>query len=305
MPNWRTAAPRKVIMRDQSRSARGFGGFSILLFGFLLSPACCASENGPLVMGIFPRRNFQETVQCFTPMARYLAERLGRDVRLDVATDFESFWEGVKTQRYDIVHYNQYHYVKSHKQFGYVVIAKNEEFGVSTIAGAISVRKNSGIRSPRDLKGKIIVFGGDRTAMQSYIVASYLLRKAGLGKSDYVEKFAKNPPNAHLAVYFGQADAAGVGDHVGELPIVNKRIDTSEMTFVAIGEPLAHLPWAVKASVETEMRDRIQDALLDLNDTLKGRQILKQARLTGLVVAVDGDYDPHRRIIREVLGEKY
>jgi phosphonate transport system substrate-binding protein len=263
------------------------------------------AQEPPLRLGIFPRYNFQATVDSFTPLARYLAAQLGREVVIDTNSDYDSFWLGVVDRRYDIVHYNQYQYLRSRRDHNYQVILMNEEFGESTIAGAISARVDSGFRSLADLKGKTIIFGGDRSAMQSYIVATYLLRRAGLNKDDYVEKFAKNPPNAHLAVYHGQADAAGVGDRVSELPAVRSKIDPAKMKLLAVGEPLAHLPWAVRGEMDPALRAKIRAALLGLRASAEGRGILKQAKLSGFAEATDKDFDPHRRIVEAVFGEKF
>ena len=258
-----------------------------------------------LIIGIFPRRNFSDTMKSFTPLAEYLSSRLGRAVKLETSNEFATFWEQVEKGRYDLVHYNQYEYVMTHKKPGYEVIAKNEEFGESTIAGSLIVRNDSGIHSIHDLKGKKILFGGGPMAMQSYITATWLLHKGGLHKGDYIEEFAKNPPNAILAVYFKQAAAAGSGDKVLQLPIVTQNIDSSKLTYLARGKQLAHLPWAVNKHVSVALRLRLKELLTTLKDNPEGRKVLKAAKLTNLVPADDHDYDPHRKIIREVLGKHF
>ena len=266
-------------------------------------PALC--EDDTLTIGVFPRRNFTDTIKAFTPLADYLAEQLGRPVRLETTRDFASFWKGVRAQRYDLVHYNQYHYVQSHKELGYRVILQNEEFGRSTISGTIMVRTDSGVTSPADLRGKKVVFGGGKKAMMSYIVATYLLRQTGLKHGDYVEEFALNPPNALMAPYYGQAAAGGVGDVVVEFPGIREKIDTSQLTFLAISDPVAHLPWAVKQDLAPQTTRQIQAAMVRLKDSAEGREILNRAKLTGLAIATDADYDVHRHIILRVSGEKF
>ncbi len=259
----------------------------------------------PLVLGIFPRLDAVETTRMFHPLAKYLSEKTGREVVLETAKDFETFWNGVTRKRYDIVHYNQYHYLKSHKEDGYQVIAKNVEQGQSTIGAALVVRTDSDIRSIADLRGRKIVFGGDRRAMQAYVVTTYLLRKGGLKPGDYAEEFSRNPPNAVMTTFFRQADAAGAGDHVLELPALAKEIDVSQLRYLATSEPLPHLPWAVRGDMPRELRVRVQQALIDLNRTAAGRAMLKHMGIDGFVAASDGEYDKHRRIIREVMGEDY
>lgn len=264
-----------------------------------------AKPSNEIVIGIFPRRNPELTIKLFTPLARHLEKELGKPVKLITTKDFESFWAGVESQRYDIVHYNQYHYVKSKKLHGYEVILKNEEFGEDTIAGSLVARTDSAINSIDDLKGKKIVFGGSRSAMQSYIVATYLLRQAGLQAGDYKEAFSRNPPNAIFASYYGQAAASGTGDKVLKLPVVTKKIDASKMKFLTRGEQLPHLPWAIKNTVPIEEQQKIQSLLSGLKNFRKGKEILAHAKLTGLNIAEDSDYDAHRGMILTVLNEDY
>ncbi len=257
------------------------------------------------MLGVFPRRSPDATREAFTPIARYLGSRLHREVRLETSYDFFSFWQNVAAGRYDIVHYNQYHYVRSHAAYGYRVILKNEEFGRSTISGAVIVRADSGIDSLEALRGRKIVFGGGQNAMISHIVVRYLLREAGLEDSDYITRFALTPPKACLAVYYRQAAAAGAGDLVFEFPSIRNSIDTDQLRLLAVSEPLAHLPWAVNAHMPPRLAKQIQSILANMDADPGGRALLHRAGLTGLRVAHDSDYDIHRHIIRLVLHEDY
>jgi len=269
------------------------------------TPSKHAKNSDEFIIGIFPRRNAETTIKLFTPLAQYLKEKLGKPVKLVTSKSFESFWQGVESHQFDLVHYNQYHYVKSQKEQGYNVILKNEEFGEDTIAGSIVVRSDSNIRGIDDLRNKKIVFGGSRSAMQSYIVATYLLRQAGLHAGDYMEAFSRNPPNAIFAAYYGQSAAGGTGDKVLKLPVVTKKIDASKMKYLALGDQLPHLPWAVSNNMPGDEQKNIQQLLADLKHSTKGKQILASAKLTGLNIAQDSDYDPHREMILAVLNENY
>ncbi len=263
------------------------------------------SDTKVITMGIFPRRNPSITTLMFTPLAKYLSDKLGRPVKLVTPRYFPDFWDKVEKNKYDIVHYNQYHYVKSHKEFGYKVILKNIEQGKSTIAGALIVRKDSGINKITDLKGKNIVFGGGKKAMQSHIVARFLLLNSGLKDSDYKWSYSSNPPNAILSSFFKQSDAAGAGDKVLNLKVVKKQIDTDEMKYLLVGEQLPHLPWALNKNISKKLHDKIQNILLDLIKTGAGRRILLKMRLDGFSKATDDEYNDHRKIIKAVLHENY
>ena len=52
------------------------------------------AEEAPLLMGVFPRRNFTNTIRMFTPLAEHLSKKLDRKVQLVAGQDFGSFWQG-------------------------------------------------------------------------------------------------------------------------------------------------------------------------------------------------------------------
>ena len=263
------------------------------------------SKEKTLILGIFPRRNIKITYKLFTPMARYLSQQLGQEVVVETTKSFQEFWINVQKRRYDIVHFNQYHYILSHQSHGYDVVAANKELNSSTIAGSLIVRKDSGINQISDLKGKTILFGGGRRAMQSYISATWLLRKGGLQAGDYIEKFAVNPPNTIISTFFKRADASGSGDAVMRLDNVRKRIDISQLKFLAKTEQMVHLPWAVRNDLSMEMKSKIQSVLVNLNTNPEGLKILSSANLNALLPVVDSDFNKHRKIITDVYGDDY
>ena len=275
------------------------------LLSFVLTAVVTSSTQAaqdPLVMGIFPRNKATETTTMYTPLANYLSERLGRKVILETSKDFDSFWKGVMERKYDIVHYNQYHYIQSTQ--AYKVIAHNQEFGKDAVAGALFVRKDSGINELAQLRGRTIIFGGGKDAMLSYIAPRFLLMQAGLKESDFKTEFAVNPPNAALALYNKQADAAGGGDILIDLPVVKNAVNTQELKLLAATEPLLFLPWAVKRTMPAKLGESIQSLLVELGRSDAGKDILKSAMTTGMGRAEDKDYDRHRKMTIAVFGKQ-
>jgi phosphonate transport system substrate-binding protein len=266
-----------------------------------VAPFAAAAEQD-LALGVFPRYNATETTTMYTPLAHYLSERVGRKVNLVTSKDFDAFWRGVEEQRYDIVHYNQFQYIRS--AHTYKVIAHTQEFGRSAVAGAVYVRKDSGITHLSQLRGRTIIFGGGKDAMMSYIAPLFLLMQAGLKETDFRSEFAVNPPNALLALYHRQADAAGGGDILMDLPIVKNAINPQELRILGTTEPLLFLPWAVKRTMSPRLREAIQAALTELSRAETGSHVLKAAKTTSIEGAEDKDYAPHRRMTEAVFGRK-
>ena len=258
-----------------------------------------------LVMGVFPRRPVAVTHKSFKPLAEKLSKELGEKVNLVVAKDFKAFWKGVQEKKFDLVHYNQYHYIIS-KKLGYQVIVANEEFGSKQIAGALSVRVDSGINSVSDLKGKTILFGGGKKAMGSYIAPVAILKKAGLtaGK-DYKVKFAKNPPSSVIGVFNKVADAAGSGNVILKIKAVKSKIDVKQMKLLAESEPFVQLPWAVKSDMPEAKVKKIQAVMTSLKGTPDGDKILKSAKVTNFYSVSDGDFTKVREITKFAIGEDH
>ena len=276
---------------------------SLLILATSLS---CYQAVADINMGVFPRRPAAVTHKAFKPLADKLSQELGEPVKLIVEKDFKAFWAGVKANKYDLVHFNQYHYIKSNKDFGYKVIIANEEFGSSEIAGALTIRSDSGINSVADLKGKTILFGGGKKAMGSYIAPTAILKKAGLeaGK-DYTVKFAKNPPSAVIGVYNKAADTAGSGDVILKTGMVKKKTDVSQLKILAISEKFVHLPWAVKKDFPADKITKIQSIMTSLKGNAEGDKILKSAKVTNFTKVDDSNFSKVREITKYAIGETY
>ncbi len=276
-----------------------------VLAGLILFPLLQAHADEPLDIGIFPRRSMDVTRSMFTPLAEYLQSKLERKVVLHTAYDYRAFWKLLEGRQLDLVHFNQYHYVRSRKEAGYRVIAKNREFGTVNMRAVIMVRRDGEIKTLEDLKGGKIIFGGGRDAMISYIAPTYLLRRAGLMPGDYMEGFALNPPQGLTSVYYLQGDAAAVGHVVPDLLERKNKLDIGELREIASSQELTQLPWAVSPDLSADMLDRVRELLLNLDKNPEGRKVLKSMDIDSLEPASDRSYDVHRRIIADVLGEAY
>jgi phosphonate transport system substrate-binding protein len=277
----------------------------IILCLMFVSPEVLYADDDQLRIGVFPRRSVAATKEMFTPVINYLGEKLEMKTSLDVPPDMPAFWSRLENGEYDLVHMNQYHYVRAHAKLGWQVILKNEEFGKATIAAALYVLKDSKIKSLSDLQGKLIVFGGGDHAMVASIMTRDILMQGGIQDDAYIGMTTLHTLKSIMSVYYKQADAAGVGDIVTSVPAIKKKIDVDKLRVLAKSKSLAHLPWAVRGDMEVKSREKITKALIALNESSQGKKILKAAGLTGIRKVSDSDYDPHRKIIKRVLNEQY
>ncbi len=279
--------------------------YYFLLCIFLLLMSSLSYASSTLILGIFPRYNTEQTIHMFKPFAEYLAHHLQQPVKLVTSKNFESFLWKLESNQFDIVHLNQYQYLFAHKKYNYDAILRNEYKGKSSINSTFFVRKDSGISSIKQLKGKSIMLAGNFSAMMGSVVPQYLLLDAGLKHDDYQVIYAKNPPNALLAFYFGGGDMVAVGTEVIEMPKIKQHVDPEQLVIIAQSKYIAHLPWAVKGSMSASLKKQIQTIFSDLFKSAEGKKMLAVANLTKLVKTKDADYDEHRKIVAKVLGEFY
>lgn len=262
-----------------------------------------ADSPVPLSFGIFPRWNAQITVRDFKPLAQVLGHTLGRDIRIETDKDFDAFMRRVLAREFDLVHLNQLQYLRAHEAAGYQALAKMCEDGECTIRAAIIVRADSGISRPGDLRGRTVAFG-DPGAMVSRILAQAVLQQSGLRPGEYRAIFARNPPNALLAMYNGMADAVGISPSVLDHPEITKRADTKSLRVIAESQPIPHLPIAVRGDLPATVKQHILQALTTLAEQPGGGEALRQLDIDRFAPADDAEYQAIRGLLdREGGGE--
>jgi phosphonate transport system substrate-binding protein len=269
-----------------------------LFFLCAIAPRIALAESDPIVFGVFPRWNAQITVRDFTPLAEQLGRELGRPVHIETDKDFDSFMRRVYAREFDVVHLNQAQYVQAHRAAGYRAIAKLCDNPDCTIKAIIVTRRDSQLTKLPDLKGKTIAFG-DPGAMVSHVLAKSLLLESGLGPGQYRTIFTKNPPNALLAVYNGEADAAGVGMSALQRPEIRQRIDVHQLRILAESRQIPHLPVAVRGDLDPQLARRIQRVLTGLARHSQGHAMLEQMGIQRFAAADDREYDIVRKLMEE------
>jgi phosphonate transport system substrate-binding protein len=252
----------------------------------------------PIVFGVFPRWNAQITVRDFTPLATLLGRELGRPVRIETDKDFDSFMRRVYAKEFDMVHLNQMQYIHAHQVAGYRVIAKTCDNPSCTIKAIIITRRDSRLMKIGDLRNKTIAFG-DPGAMVSHILARSVLSESNLRPGQYKTIFTKNPPNAILAVYNGEADAAGVGTYVLQQQEILQRIDIRQLRILAESRPVPHLPVAVRGDLDAGLVRRIRHILTSLARRPDGHEILSKIGIERFDAADDRQYIPVKKLVEE------
>jgi phosphonate transport system substrate-binding protein len=150
------------------------------------------------------------------------------------------------------------------------------------------VRKDSGIRSIRDLRGKPIVMPLRNPRCLSMYMAwleTLLMGERSKGIDTYFSsvKETRTAAKAVMPVFFRQADACVVTRQVFDLTSeLNPQI-SSELTVISRMDKLSQGIIAVDRRLSEETRERIRQSFLTLHQTPEGEQLLMLFKVRKLV----------------------
>jgi phosphonate transport system substrate-binding protein len=272
---------------------------SLILFFILL--ALAGSASAEIRLGILPRLGAVELFVMFNPLAEYLAIETGEKVSIVIPRDFDAYKAAVRAGNFDLGFTNSLIYVQLKKdvQIEPLAIASEQKAG-TRFRGIIIARKNSGIVSLPDLKGKRLVFV-ERDSAAGYLFQMLLLKKAGLevNRDFILLPFAKRHDNVVMAVFNGAADAGGMRED--DFERMKDKVDISQLKIIGYTEYFPNWTMFASPGLNKATADKIRTALLNLKSgNPQSKKVLKPARLTGFAQATDRDYDRLRQAAREV-----
>ncbi len=280
--------------------------YRILLLSLVLTVSCvlCGTARfaaAEIKLGILPRLGAVELFMMFNPLAEYLTRETGEKVSIVIPKDFGAFKNAVRSGQLNIAFANPLVYVQLRKDLQVEPVALSAEPKAgSRFRGIIIARKDSGIRTLRDLKGRRLVFV-EKDSAAGYVFQMLLLKKSGLDiQNDFVLlPFAKKHDNVTLAVFNGAADAGGIRED--DLQKMSGKADLSQIRIVGYTDYFPNWPLFAAPKQNRETIAKITAALLRLKaDDPRTAGILRAAKLSGFIPTSDEDFDGVREAARLV-----
>lgn len=264
-------------------------------------PSAPSREVMPLRLGLIPEQDVFEQLERYEPLAEYLSRRTGSPIELKVLTRYGKTLSEFAENRLDGAFFGSFAYVLARARYELQPVARPVQWdGRSTYFGVILVRKDSGIRTAKDLRGKRFAFV-DRATTAGYLLPLQFFRDQGIADyrgflRDYY--YAGTHEDAVLDVLEGRTDAAAAKSTVIQrLGARDPRIP-HELVPIARSPEVPENALCLRTSVDPALRDAILAALLGMADDAEGREVLRQFGARGFVATSDQDYEPVYAYIR-------
>ena len=292
---------RLFFSRDASRTLL-CSFFLLLLAGCSdeqrAAPAPQASPPPPatkIVIGLIPEMDIFVQKKRYEPIARYLTQKTGVVVELKVLSRYGNILSNFQSEGLDGAFFGSFTGALAIKKMGVEPLARPEyEGGVSTYYGMVFARKDSGIKTARDMRGKVFVFV-DKATTAGWLLPLYYFRTQGI--KDYPSWFRETyfsgtHEDAVQDVLNGKADLGAAKDLVFyRLAKENPRI-TEELEILATSPKVPANALAVRSDLDPALKSAIASTLLSMDQDAEGRRVLEQFGARRFVATSGQDYAP-------------
>lgn len=241
-------------------------GMRALVLGILLAPmmSAAASETEPLKVGMVPDAGAtQVSIEQKAPLQKYLAEKLGRPVKLIIPTNYNATVEAIGNGSLDVAYLGGLTYVKAHARYGAIPLVQRDID--QRFHSLFITRAGSGVARLEDLHGKSFCFG-DINSTSGHLMPRQILKKAGLPADTALKNFRHtgSHPSTAQAVAMGACDAGALDETVFRSLVEQGKIAGEIVKVFHTSPPFADYVWVARKDLGSSKREAFAQALLSL-----------------------------------------
>ena len=235
---------------------------------------------------VVPQQSARKSADQWMPILAAVSEASGVRLRFVTERDIPEFERTLREGKPDIAYMNPYHYEVFHEAAGYEALARAKD---KRIKGILVARKDSNLESIEDLAGLEVAFPAPAA------FAATLLPRAEMARMDLGvrPRFVSSHDSVYRNVASGTMPVGG-----GVVRTFNAMppdvVDQLQVIWTSEG----FTPHAIAAHprVPQEVVERVQAALIGLDQAANGASLLAPVRLNGFERGEDADWDDVRAL---------
>jgi phosphonate transport system substrate-binding protein len=259
-------------------------------------------EEASMVIGLIPEQHIFDQVDRYRPLADYLSKRIGVKIKLKVLPRYGNIVDNFVSAGMDGAFFGSFTYTLAHSKLGVEVLARPENRdGRSTYYGLIFVRKDSGIRTIKDMAGKIFVFVDKATTAGYLLPLDYFSKNGIRNYKAYLKEayFSGTHEDAIYDVLNGKADIGAAKNTIfDELMKQDERIK-KELVVLEKSPDVPENGLAVRKDLDESIKRRLKEALLGMHNDAEGMSVLINFGARRFIETTDKDYAPVVKYAKE------
>jgi len=238
-----------------------------------------ATAANVLNVGLIPSEDANVVIADNKPFLDVLARAVQMEVKPFVATDYNGVTEALRSKRLDIAFMGPFSYVLA------VSVADVEAFAVAetskqttTYRAYVIARKDRGIRSLADLKGRTFAFV-DPSSTSGHLLPKAALSKIGFDADKDFSRviFAGGHDAVAIAVQNGKVDAGAIAEGLFDAAVARGVIKRDELTIVWTSDPIAGSPFCMRRDLPADLKQKIREGFYAMRDVAWGSKgVLKR-----------------------------
>ena len=224
-----------------------------------------------------------------------LGKLVGVPIRVTVASDYAAVIEALRNRTADLAFVHPAGYVLANREAKAMIVAKDQWHGNTSYTARIYVRKDSGIKTLEELRGKTIAFV-DPSSSSGYVYPMVVLIQKGLVKNKDPKTFFKEFvfSGSHdaglIALLNGHVDALASFDQARE-QYLKDPAEREKIIWVAESAPIPEGGICAREGLDPTVVAKVRAALLSMKGPEYAPLLKALYDIDGFEPAEDREYD--------------
>jgi phosphonate transport system substrate-binding protein len=253
-------------MQIKRRTLLGAAAIGVPLAAFTRG---ALAQQGTLTVGLIPSEDSRAMIANSQAMMDMLAKALGMPVKPFVAADYNGVIEALRSGRLDVAYLGPFSYVlgTTIAPIEAFAVAETKKAGRTSYHSQIVARKDSGIKTVSDLKGKTFAFV-DPSSTSGHLFPKAGLMKAGFNPDTDFGRviFSGSHDSNAIAVQNKKVDAAAIADRILDAAIAKGLAKREDLVEVWRSDPIPESPTVWRKNLPPDLKKRVQAAFLEVKD---------------------------------------